>query len=146
VQSAPKRGKRGKELHSNVTDNDSAKMQSAHGVIQGSNGQARVDSTQQVIVHAEALGNGQDYGHVAPVLARAKATVEAIGLPADYFEGKLFSADSHDHSEGNLEKWACEKLDAYLPDPHFRARDPRFATQGRHQPPTAETFTLADFT
>ena len=32
---APKRGKRGKELQSNVTDNASAKMQTAHGVIQG---------------------------------------------------------------------------------------------------------------
>ena len=31
-KNAPKRGKRGKELQSNVTDNDSAKMQTAHGV------------------------------------------------------------------------------------------------------------------
>jgi transposase len=146
AQNEPKQGKRGKELQSNVTDNDSAKMQTAHGVIQGYNGQALVDSTHQVIVHAEAFGNGQDYGHVAPMLEGAKATVHAIGLPADYFEGKLFSADSNYHSEGNLEKCACEKLDAYIPDPHFRARDPRFATQGRHKPPTAEAFTLADFT
>jgi hypothetical protein len=41
---APKRGKRGRELQSNVTDNDSAKMQTAHGVIQGYNGQALVDA------------------------------------------------------------------------------------------------------
>jgi hypothetical protein len=33
AQSEPKRGKRGKELQSHVTDHDAAKMQPAHGVI-----------------------------------------------------------------------------------------------------------------
>jgi transposase len=143
---APKRGKRGKELQSNVTDNDSAKMQTAHGVIQGYNGQALVDAKYQVIVYAEAFGNGQDYGHVAPVLDGTKDTFTSIGLPEEYLEGKLFSADSNYHSEANLQKCAQEKLDAYIPDPHFRQRDPRFATQERHKAPIAEKFTLADFT
>jgi transposase len=144
--STPKRGKRGKELQSNLTDNDSAKMQTAHGVIQGYNGQALVDAKYQVIVHAEAFGNGQDYGHVSPVLDGAKANVKAIGLPEEYFEGKILSADSNYHSEANLTTCAQEKLDAYIPDPHFRQRDPRFATQERHKLPTEEKFTLADFT
>ena len=30
----PKQGKRGKEIQSNVTDNESAKMKSSHGMIQ----------------------------------------------------------------------------------------------------------------
>src|SRR5262249_17245021 len=71
----PKRGKRGKALQSNVTDNESAKMQTAHGVIQGYNGQALVDANHQIILHAEAFGNGQDYGHIAPMIAGAKANV-----------------------------------------------------------------------
>ena len=144
--SEPKRGKRGEELQSNLTDNDSAKMQTAHGVIQGYNGQALVDARYQVIVHAEAFGNGQDYGHVSPLLAGAKANVKAIGLPEEYFEGRILSADSNYHSEANLTTCAQEKLDAYIPDPHFRQRDPRFATQERHKLPTEEKFTLADFT
>jgi transposase len=143
---APKRGKRGKELQSNVTDNESAKMQTAHGVIQGYNAQALVDAKHQVIVHAAAFGNGQDYGHVAPMLDEAKTTVQAIGLPEAYFAGQTFSADSNYHSEGNLAKCGQEQLDAYIPDTHFRARDPRFATQDRHKPSTAETFTIGDFT
>jgi hypothetical protein len=57
---APKRGKRGKELQRHVTDHDSAKMQPAPGVIQGDNGQALVEAKSQVIVPAEAFGNGQD--------------------------------------------------------------------------------------
>jgi hypothetical protein len=69
--------------------------------MQGYNGQALVDSTHQVIVHAKAFGNGQDYGHVAPMVEGANATVQASGLPADYFEGKRFSANRHDHREGN---------------------------------------------
>jgi hypothetical protein len=145
AQSEPKRGTRGKARQRHVTENDSAKRPTAHGVIQGDNGQALVDSKHQVIVHAEACGNGQDYGPVAPMVEGAKATVQAIGLPAADFEGKLCSADSHDQREGNLAKCAHEKLEASLPDPQLRARDPRVATQGRQKPPTAEKFTVAEF-
>jgi transposase len=108
----PKRGKRGKEGQSNVTDNDSAKMQTAHGVLQGDNGQALVEAKHQVILHAAAFGNGQDYGHVAPMLEGAKANGKAIRLPPPYFAGKHFSADSNYHSEANLQTWVEEKLDA----------------------------------
>ena len=38
-----KYGTTGKEISSNLTDNESAKMKTAHGVIQGYNGQALVD-------------------------------------------------------------------------------------------------------
>jgi len=37
---------------SNLTDNESAKMKSSHGVIQGYDGVATVDSKHQVVVHA----------------------------------------------------------------------------------------------
>jgi hypothetical protein len=142
----PKRGKQGHELQSNVTDNESAKMFTAHGVLQGYNSQALVDGKHQVIVHAEAFGNGQDYGHVPPMLTGAKENIQAIGLPEDYFAGKIFSADSNYHSEENLQACAQEQLDAYIPDSHFHHRDPRFATQARHHPPLDEKFTGADFT
>jgi transposase len=140
-----KRGKRGQELQSNVTDNESAKMFTAHGVIQGHNSQALVDAKHQGLIHAEAFGNGQDYGHVAPMLAGAKAHTQAIGLGQEYFAGKILSADSNYHSEENLRACAQARLDAYIPDTHFRHRDPRFATQARHQPLTDEKFTGADF-
>jgi Transposase DDE domain len=141
----PKRGKRGKELQSNVTDNDSAKMQTAHEVLQGDNGQALVDAKYQVIMQAEAFGNSQDYGNAAPILDGAKASLQAIGLPGTYFEGKILSADSNYHSEANLKTYAQEKLDAYVPDTHFRQRDPPFATQERHKPQADGKFTLEEF-
>jgi hypothetical protein len=77
----PKRGQRGKELQSTVTDNESANRQTAPGVIQGSKGQAVVEAQQQVIVHAAAVGNGQASGPVAPMGEGAKANLQAIGLP-----------------------------------------------------------------
>jgi transposase len=142
----PKRGKQGHEIQSNVTDNESAKMFTAHGVLQGYNSQALVDAKHQVIVHAEAFGNGQDYGHVKPMLAGAKANTQAIGLGEEYFAGKILSADSNYHSDENLQTCVQEQLDAYIPDNQFRQRDPRFATQEPLEPPTDEKFTVADFT
>ena len=44
--------KRGRESKSNITDNESAKMISPHGMIQGYNGVALVDSKCQIIVHS----------------------------------------------------------------------------------------------
>src|SRR4029453_14065208 len=89
VANEPKRGQQGHEVQSNVTDNESAKMFTAHGVLQGYNSQALVDAKHQVIVHAAAFGNGQDYGHVPPMVEGAKAHVQAIGLGEDYFAGKI---------------------------------------------------------
>jgi transposase len=142
----PKRGKQGQELQSNVTDNESAKMHTAHGVIQGYNSQALVNAKHQVIVHAEAFGRGQDHGHVRPMLEGAKESTKAIGLGEEYFVGKILSADSNYHSDENLQTCAQEQLDAYIPDNQFRQRDPRFATQEPLAPPTDEKFTVADFT
>jgi hypothetical protein len=54
-ESSPKIGRQGREIKSNVTDNESALMVTSHGTIQGYNGQALVDSKDQVIIHAEAF-------------------------------------------------------------------------------------------
>jgi len=75
-----KQGKRGKEIQSNITDNQSAKTKTAHGVIQGYNCQALVDSKHQIIVHAESFGNGQDNEHIEPIIEGAKENMKAIGL------------------------------------------------------------------
>ena len=62
----PKIGKQEKQIKSNITDNDSCKMKTSHGTIQGYNGQALVDEKHQVIVYAEAFGNGQDQRNLPP--------------------------------------------------------------------------------
>jgi transposase len=142
---SPKIGKQGREIQSNSTDNESCKMKSSHGIIQGYNGQALVDNKHQVILHAEAFGEAQDHHLVPPILDGAKENMEAIGQGEDYFEGAIFTADSNYHDPTNLKKCDEEKLDAYIPDKRFRKRDPRFADEQRHRPRKADRFTLADF-
>jgi transposase len=139
-----KYGAQGKEIASNITDNDSAKMQTSHGLIQGYNSQALIDSKHQVIVHAEAFGRGQDHEHVEPMMTGAKENMQAIGHGEDYFGGKIFVADTNYHSESNLKTCQKLELDAYIPDKHFRRRDPRYAAQRRHWP-KRKAFALEDF-
>ena len=133
-----------KELHSNVTDNDSAKMHTSHGTVQGYNGQAIVDSKHQVIVHGEAVGKGLDNDNLPPVVDGAKKNLKSIGKGKDYFEGKILTADSSYHSVTNLNKCNEEKLDAYIPDNKFRNRDKRFASRLGYRP-RSKKFTFADF-
>src|SRR3972149_2096688 len=49
-----KPGKSGKPIKSNITDNESAKMKTSHGVIQGYDGVTVVDAKHQIIVHADS--------------------------------------------------------------------------------------------
>ena len=133
-----------KELNSNITDNDSAKMHTSHGTVQGYNAQAIVDSKHQVIVHGEAIGKGLDNDNLPPVVDGAKKNLERIGKGSDYFEGKILTADSSYHSVTNLTKCNEEKLDAYIPDNKFRNRDKRFATRVGYRP-RSKKFTFADF-
>ena len=69
----PKRGRNGKEIQSNAVDNESVKMPSSHGVVQGYNAQALVDSKHQVILAAEAFAS-QDHENLKPMLQGAKKT------------------------------------------------------------------------
>ena len=138
-------GANGRELQSNVTDNESAKMMTSHGTIQGYNAQALVDKEHQVIIHAEAFGNGQDNQHLAPMVDGAKDNLKNIGQAEDYFEDKIFTADTNYHNQDTLEKCQDEKLDAYIPDRKFRSRDERFSTQDRYQPKKGKKFDLQDF-
>ncbi len=63
-----KPGKSSKPIKSNITDNESAKMKTSHGVIQGYDGIAVVDDKHQVIVHAEAFGEAQEHGLLTPMI------------------------------------------------------------------------------
>ncbi|RPJ64334.1 MAG: IS1182 family transposase [Acidobacteria bacterium] len=149
----PKRGSDGKEIQSNVIDNGSVKMPTSHGVLQGYNAQALVDSKHQVILAAEAFAS-QDHENLKPMLAGAKKNAAAIGKDETYFHGKQLTADSNYHSFNSLTLCRDEKIDAYIPDIQFRKRDPRFADQERfkdgihgRQRPDAKPglFTTADF-
>ena len=136
AQNEPKSGRTGREVQSNVTDNQSAKMKSSHGMIQGYNANAMVDAKHQVIVEAQAFGEGDDGAVAAPMLQGAQGNLEAAGCGQGVLKEAVISADCSYFSDRNLR--ACQEagVDAYIPDPHFRKRDVRFAEARRHRRPT----------
>jgi transposase len=121
-----KPGKTGKPIKSNITDNESAKMKTSHGVIQGYNGVAVVDSKHQVIVHAEAFGAAQEHDLLKPMIEGTKENFEGLGDKKVFEKAKLV-ADSGYHTEANMQMVMEEGIDAYIADTQFRKRDPRFA-------------------
>jgi hypothetical protein len=144
TENDPKYGTTGKEISSNLTDNESAKMKTAHGVIQGYNSQALIDGKHQVIIHGEAFGNGQDYAHGPPMLEGAWENLQHLGHGEECLAGKILTADTNYHSDINLRKCQELGLDAYIPDRFFRRRDPRYAAQRRYWP-RRKRFALEDF-
>jgi len=136
LASEPERmGKQGTEVQSNVTDNESAKMKTSHGIVQGYNANALVDSGHQIVVHAEAFGDGNDGTNAAPMLAGARANLTAAGM-AGVLETAAVSADTSYYTNANLTACAEAGVDAYIPDARFRSRDPRFQDARRHRRPT----------
>ena len=128
----PRIGAQKKEIQSNVTDNESTKMSTSHGVRQGYNANALVDEQHQVIVAAEAFGRGGDERNLGPILAKGQANLQSIGH-ADSLEDVVVSADTSYFSGTNLASCEEFKIDAYIPDPHFRKRDIRFEDAARHR-------------
>jgi len=145
TENSPKIGKQGKEIRSNITDNESGTMVSSHGPIQGYNGQALVDSKHQVIVHAETFGSGDDSDLIPPMIDGAKENMQAIGESEDYFSGKTVTADSDYHSPTNLNKCEAESVDAYIPDRRFNKRTSKAESKKKYGPGDTKIFSLADF-
>jgi hypothetical protein len=141
-------GKSGKPRKSNLTDNESAKMKSSHGVIQGYDGVAAVDSKHQVVVHAEAFGQPQEHDLLKPMVEGTRENFKGIGAEEDIFKKTQLTADAGFHTEQNMKMLFEEQIDGYVADILFRKRDPRFVTAARHKPkkeqPT-EHFTPKDF-
>ncbi|MFZ5985983.1 MAG: IS1182 family transposase [Bacillota bacterium] len=127
-----KPGKTGKPIKSNITDNDSAKMKTSHGVIQGYNGVAVVDDKHQVIVHAEAFGAAQEHDLLKPMIEGTKENFKELG-DNNVFDKTKLVADTGYHTEANMQMVMEEGIDAYIPDTQFRKRDPRFADVDKYK-------------
>jgi transposase len=119
-----RRGVKGAIRKSNRTDNESAKMATSKGVIQGYTGVAAVDGKHQIIVEAQAHGTGSEQELLVPVV---KAMKDILA------EDSLITADAGYHSEENLKQLAAMEVEALIADNGMRGRDERFATQERHQ-------------
>jgi len=109
---------------SNSTDPDSAKMATGKGVVQGYTAVAAVDARAQIIVDAQAHGTGTEQELLLPVVAALTPCCTVT---------TLITADAGYHSKTNLRALAEQGRPALIADNDMRARDARFATQGRHQ-------------
>ena len=127
-----KPGKGGKPRKSNITDNDSAKMKTSKGVLQGYDGVACVDARHQIIVHGEAYGEAQEHDLLQPMVKQTQAQFQAIGDPHIFKTTKL-TADSGFYNTADVTHLYHYGIDAYLPDLGFRKRDPRFADVERYR-------------
>ena len=122
-----KRGSTGKPVKSNVTDNDSAKMTTSKGTIQGYNGIAINDDKHQIILQAQTWGSVGEQQTLKPAIEQLNTQLSKLGTP-NAFETAKFTADSGFHSEANLEYMATTGLDSYIADTQFRSRNPLFKT------------------
>ena len=128
-----KLGRRGKAVKSNLTDNESAKMASTHGVIQGYVGVAVTDGKCQIIVNAGAFGEAQEQALLRPMLEGVREHLD--GLEGDdVLQEASVAADSGFHTNANVCWLAEEGIDAYLADNRMRKRDPRYTDARRHDP------------
>lgn len=121
-----RRGPTGTVRKSNRTDNESAKMATSHGVIQGYTGAAAVDGRHQIIVEAQAHGTGAEQEVLLPMVDG----VQEQGLVGP---SSVVTADAGYHSETNLKGLADRGVDAVIADGEMRRRDERFTTQARHR-------------
>ena len=127
-----KMGSAGKPVKSSMTDGDSAKMASGHGVIQGYNGVAVVDSKHQVIVGAQAFGKAHEAAVLVPMLEQVRETFKNLKEKNIYRKAKV-CADSGFHTEESMTEVFDKKIDAYVPDKLFRKRDPAFKAAEQHR-------------
>ena len=150
------KGKTPKEVKSNITDNESAKITTGNkGTQQGYNGIATVDKKHQIIVDAQAFGEAAEHHTLKPILQTIKARYQRLAINDDiYRDGIIVTADTGFSNEANNQYLKEEKINAYIPDNKFRERDPRFKDQKqkygkRHQDTkkgVKETLPHSDFT
>ena len=117
-------------MKSNITDNESAKMTTSKGTIQGYTGVASVDKKHQIIIDAQAFGSGQEQHTLQPVLETIKERYKRLDISEDiYKEGIIVTADTGFATEANMQYLNENKINGYIPDNRFRSRDPKFMAQ-----------------
>jgi transposase len=121
---AERRSEKGALRKSNVTDNDSAKMATSKGVIQGYTAVAAVDGKAQVIVAAQAHGSGSEQSVLLPMVEKTDAIRTGQ---------TIIMADAGYHSEANMKALHDAGVPALVADGLMRRRDERFSEQARYK-------------
>lgn len=125
-----RQGKRIKEVKSNITDNQSAKMATSKGTIQGYNGIATVDKKHQTVVEAQVFGEDQEHHTLKPIIEGLSDRYRRTGISGDIYKTQaIITADTGFSNDENNRYLKANKINAYIPDNQFRSRDPKFNHQ-----------------
>ena len=117
-----KEGRHVKEIKSNVTDNESAMIQSCKGYIQGYVGIAISDQKSQVITSAQAFGSANETEHLPEMLDRNAENLEEAGVKLEEGKKPTMSADANYFSEENLRSCQEHGIDAVIADSQAKRR------------------------
>ncbi len=112
-----------KEVQSNITDNESCKMTTSKGTIQGMACVTAADEKHQIIIEARAFGVGQEQITLKPMVESIKDKFEEDVFSA----GCVLTADTGYCSEDNLQFLHDENIKSVIPDNQFRMRDPVYS-------------------
>ena len=132
-KSDPKPGRRIRQNKSNITDNESAKMASSRGVIQGYNGLALTDGKHQIVVSADAFGNVCEHEYLGAMVEGAKQNLRRMKFFGLGLKSATLLADTNHFSEDNCRFLLQNGIDGYIPDHGFRVRDPRYPENKEEQ-------------
>jgi transposase len=95
----------------NITDPDSRSVRTQRGFIQGYNAQAAA-TTDQIIIAAEILGHGNDYGLLEPVIDSARGQLTAAGVTDQI---NVLVADAGYWASDQIENLAARGIQTLVP-------------------------------
>ena len=122
-------GKSKKEVQSNVTDNESAKMKTNKGTIQGFNLVTAADSKYQLILGVEGYGSGPEQHTLKPMVELIEHNL-SMDLGNDE---TVLTADTGFFSENNMKYVFGKGINAIIPDGLFRQRQEGVGDSERYQ-------------
>jgi transposase len=111
------------EVQSNITDNESCKMTTSKGTIQGMTCVTAADEKHQIVIEAKAFGVGQEQITLKPMVEN----IEKQFSQNPFENGCVLTADTGFCSEDNLRYLSEKKVHAVIPDNQFRLRDPVYS-------------------
>jgi uncharacterized protein YukE len=117
-----KEGKRGREIKSNVTDNQSALIHTSKGYIQGYIGLAVSDKKEQIIVSAQAVGSANESEHFPHMLDMALDNMKEADVKVPEGTKPVMLADNNYFGEENLKACHEHGLEAIIPDSNYKSR------------------------
>lgn len=126
----PRMHQSGREVKSNLTDNDSAKLKSSAGFIQRCRVLPLTDSKHKTAANAYPIGRQFEGDELHAFLQDSLHTAKKAGILKSQFRAATLPADTNYFSGASCRYLLQEqKMKALIADTNSRRRDPRFPTQ-----------------